>query len=61
MHGMQHMEARKMIMPAFAPKAALAYIPRTVQFAEKFCGEWAEQFHVKGFDGMKDFTFQAIE
>ena len=58
MHGQQHMQARKMVTPAFAPKTALAYIPRTVELAESFCAEWADARTVQGFDGMKNFTFQ---
>ncbi|DBA99082.1 hypothetical protein WJX77_010814 [Trebouxia sp. C0004] len=58
MHGQQHLQARKMVAPAFAPKTALAYIPRTVELAESFCAEWADARTVQGFDGMKNFTFQ---
>ena len=58
MHGQQHLQARKMVTPSFAPKAALAYIPCTVELAESFCAEWAAARTVQGFDGMKNFTFQ---
>jgi cytochrome P450 len=61
MHGQQHLQARKMVAPAFAPKTALAYIPRTVELAENFCAEWADARTIQGFDSMKNFTFQVAQ
>ena len=47
-----------MMLPAFSPKAGVAYIPRTVEIAQNLCAEWAEAHNIKSFYNMKAFTFQ---
>lgn len=56
--GEQHDKVRKLIAPAFSPKAGMAYIPRTVEIAQSLCAKWAGAYNIKAFDEMKAFTFQ---
>ena len=56
--GAYHTQIRKILSPAFTPKASQQYIPRMVEIAEELCAEWAATKHVKGEDTMKAYTFQ---
>ena len=56
--GAQHTQSRKILAPAFTPKACQQYIPRIVQIAEGLCSEWANDKHVQGEDCIKAYTFQ---
>lgn len=58
LHGDQHTKVRRMMMPAFSPKACAEYIPRIVETAQSLCAEWAQTRNIKGFYKMKAFTFQ---
>ena len=52
----QHLDVRKMLLPAFSPKTILQYIPRKAEIAEQMCAEWAQQAQLKGEHAMKAFT-----
>ncbi len=46
------------MVPAFSPKTAEKYIPRTLELAESTCADWTATAEAKGEDGMKAYTFQ---
>lgn len=52
----RHLEVRKMLLPAFAPKTMLQYIPRITEIAEEFCESWAASQQLKGEQAMKAYT-----
>ena len=52
----QHLDVRKMLLPAFSPKTILQYIPRKAEIAEQMCAEWAQRGQLKGEHAMKAFT-----
>ena len=52
----RHLDVRKMLLPAFAPKTLLQYIPRITEIAEELCAKWANAKEVKGEHAMKAYT-----
>ena len=58
LHGEEHAKVRKMMMPAFSPKACAAHIPRIVELAQSLCAECTETRNFKAFYKIKAFTFR---
>ena len=52
----RHLDVRKMLLPAFAPKTLLQYIPRITEIAEELCTEWVKGNKLKGEHAMKAYT-----
>lgn len=52
----RHLDVRKMLLPAFAPKTLLQYIPRITEIAEELCTEWVKGKELKGEHAMKAYT-----
>ena len=52
----RHLDVRKMLLPAFAPKTLLQYIPRISEIAEELCTDWAQGKELKGEHAMKAYT-----
>lgn len=52
-----HLNMRKLMAPAFNPKALARGVPRLVELAEEHCARWAAQGDVMGAKAIKAFTF----
>ena len=52
-----HLNMRKLMAPAFRPKALARVVPRLVELAEEHCACWAAQGNVMGAKAIKAFTF----
>ena len=52
-----HLNMRKLMAPAFNPKALARGVPRLVQLAEEHCARWASQGDLMGAKAIKAFTF----
>ncbi len=48
---------RKVLQPAFSPKAVASYVPDMVKIAEECCSRWAEQETISGYLAVKEYTF----